>query len=276
MKYRHSYHAGNFADVHKHVTLVALLDALLRKDAGFLYLDTHAGRGSYPLEAGRDTSQAEWRDGVGKLLGTTPRAAELTRWLALAGAEAGTYPGSPLLAAMLLRPADRAALFELQSDECAALHDSLTSAARIRVACGDGYHALKALLPPAERRGLIFIDPPYEEPADFDRVIDALANGLQRFATGVFCVWAPVKHATDLTRWVGKLARRAARPILLSQLWRAPRDARAGLAGSALVIVNPPWQIEARMREWLPELQQLMANHSGAGYEVRSIPPPAP
>ena len=110
MKYRHSYHAGNFADVHKHVALVALLDALMRKDAGLLYLDTHAGRGSYPLEAGRDTSQAEWRDGVGKLLGTTPRAAELTRWLALAGAEAGTYPASRRRAAMLQRQVDRAAL----------------------------------------------------------------------------------------------------------------------------------------------------------------------
>ncbi|MCB1624562.1 MAG: 23S rRNA (adenine(2030)-N(6))-methyltransferase RlmJ [Pseudomonadales bacterium] len=271
MKYRHSFHAGNFADVHKHVTLVALLDALLRKDAGFLYVDTHAGRGSYAL----DPAQAEWRDGIGKVLGATPRSPELVRWLALGCPKPATYLGSPMLAAAVLRELDRAALYESDPVECAALRESLAARARTHVACSDGYQAIKALLPPPQRRGLIFIDPPYEEPADFERVGEALTNGLQRFATGVFCVWAPIKHLDDLERWVTRLARRITRPLLLSQLWRAPRDARASLAGSALLIVNPPWRIEDRMRAWLPELQRILADNSGAGSAVSLIAPPA-
>lgn len=274
MKYRHSYHAGNFADVHKHVTLIVLLDALLRKDAGLLCLDTHAGRGAYHLTPDtRAAAPAEWREGVGRMLAATPQSPELTRWLDLVRAHPDEYPGSPVLAARVLRAQDRLAVFESQANECMALRKQLTSAAKTTVSHSDGYHALKALLPPPERRGLIFIDPPYEEPADYERVIEALSAGLQRFATGVYYVWAPVKHLADFERWLHKLSRAIDRPLLVSQLWRAPRDARAGLAGSALIILNPPWQVEERMRVWLPELQRLLADASGAGSEVLAIQP---
>lgn len=274
MKYRHSYHAGNFADVHKHVTLVALLDALTRKEAGFLYLDTHAGRGAYRLALGKHAATPpEWREGVGRVLAATPQAPELARWLDLVRTNPDEYPGSPVLAARVLRAQDRLALFESQIEECIALRKQLTDSAGTTVSNSDGYHALKALLPPPKRRGLIFIDPPYEEPADYDRVIAALSAGLQRFATGVYCVWAPVKHLADFERWLHKLSRATEQPLLVSQLWRAPRDARAGLAGSALVILNPPWQIEERMRVWLPELQRLLADTSGAGSDVLTIQP---
>jgi 23S rRNA (adenine2030-N6)-methyltransferase len=272
MKYRHQYHAGNFADVHKHVLLLEVLDALGRKDKGLLFVDTHAGRGGYSLHPGDAQHPQEWQAGIARLLADEPRHAALARYreTIAAGVHGGSieYPGSPLLAMRMLRAVDRAVFFETQRDEAGALRKALANlppaAARARVESADGFAGLRALLPPPERRGCVLIDPPYEEREDFARVHDALVDSLQRFPTGVLLAWLPVKLREDFDRWLASLGRAVTRPMLASLLWVHPPDSRAALNGSALVMINPPYLLEQRVREWLPELPALLgAAHGG-------------
>jgi len=268
MKYRHQYHAGNFADVHKHVLLLETLEALTRKDKGLLFVDTHAGRGSYELHPGDARHPAEWQAGAARLLAATPRHAALLRYRdSIAGGVRGAsleYPGSPLLALRLLRAVDRAVLFETQRDEAGALRKALgkvlPDVARARVESSDGFAGLRALLPPPGRRGCVLIDPPYEERADFALVHDAIVDSLQRFSTGVVLAWLPVKLRADFDTWHAALARAVSRPMLTSLLWMHPPDSRAALNGSALVAVNPPYLLEQHMRGWLPELCALLGD----------------
>jgi 23S rRNA (adenine2030-N6)-methyltransferase len=279
MKYRHAFHAGNFADVHKHVTLLALLAALKRKDKGFLYLDTHAGRGSYDL-----SGTAESGAGIGRLLGCELRAAELADYAAAldrlrSGAGARHfYPGSPLLAALELRAQDRGVFVESQGAEAHALAASLAALpgaparARLRVERGDGFTVLRAALPPRERRALVLIDPPYEDASrEFTASAAAVADGLRRFATGVFAVWYPIKDQRLSEAWHAEWTRAVAAPTLVSELWLYPRDSRVALNGSGLLIVNPPWQTGERMRAWLPELGTCLAVGDSGGTQVRML-----
>ena len=271
MKYRHQYHAGNFADVHKHVLLLEILVALTRKDKGLLFVDTHAGRGMYELYPGDAQHPAEWLSGAAKLLAAAPRHEALARYreLVATGVRGASlhYRGSPLLAMQALRSQDRAVFFEMQRDEAGQLRKSLEGAARVRVESGDGFAGLRALLPPPERRGCILIDPPFEERTDYTRVHDATVDVLQRFETAVLVLWLPVKLRGDFDHWFGSLERAVSRPMLASLLWVLPTDSRAALSGSALVVVNPPYLLEQGMREWLPELQSLLAGADG-GSEV--------
>ena len=280
MKYRHAFHAGTFADVHQHVTLLALLAALKRKDKGFLYLDTHAGRGSYDL-----SGTAESAAGVGRLLGCELHAAELADYAAaLARLRSGAgarhfYPGSPLLAALELRVQDRGVFLEWQGAEAhaltaalAALPGSSPGGAKLRVERGDGLAALRAALPPRERRALVLIDPPYEDTSrEFAAVMAAVADGLRRFATGVFAVWYPIKEQRVTEAWHAEWARAIGAPTLVSELWLYPRDSRVALNGSGLLIVNPPWQLGERMRVWLPELAACLAVGDSGGTQVRML-----
>ncbi len=275
MKYHHRFHAGNFADVHKHIALLALLAALRRKDKGFLFLDTHAGAGQYDL--GDGAAEVEWRAGAARLWQAPSSIPEITAYqTALRQAQPDSqrlsrYPGSPLLATQGLRPQDRVVLIEAQPDECERLSATVRGLRRVTAQCADGYQALKSLVPPVERRGLIFLDPPYEEAADFERVGRALSDGLERFATGVYAAWLPVKHAADLESWWQTQRARLAAPLLLSQLWLYPRDNRARLTGSALLIANPPYQLDARMRVWLPIVTGMLSASAHAGSEVRTV-----
>jgi len=290
VKYRHSFHAGNFADVHKHVTLLALLAALCRKDKGFLYLETHSGRGAYDLSQGGTEAES----GVARFSTTANSAEELQKYSAVLEnfraqqRNPRAYPGSPLCAAYELRPQDRAVLVELQPPEARALELAVAGNPRIRVEQGDGFERLRAWLPPTQRRGLIFIDPPYEETSrDFERVGQAIKESLRRFRTGVIAVWYPIKDERETAVWHAGLAREiecdTAGPMvqtLVSELWLYPRDSRVGLNGSGLLIVNPPYLLAERMRVWLPELQALLAQGSfgldagkAGGSSIRSLAP---
>ena len=287
MKYRHSFHAGNFADVHKHIALLALLRALKKKGKGFLYLETHAGRGSYDLSG----HPAEAAVGVGRFLEAQHDAPELREYAAvIAALRARTarrhlYPGSPLIAAAELRVQDRAVLIELQGAEAHALEQSLSTLADaragglpVRVERGDGFLRLKAFLPPPERRGLTFIDPPYEETQqDFRQVTAALVEATRRFPTGVLAAWYPIKDERTIGPWQSECLRalRAALAsppaVLASELWLYPRDSRVALNGSGLLIVNPPWLTLERMQVWLPELQASLAASAGGGSSARLL-----
>jgi 23S rRNA (adenine2030-N6)-methyltransferase len=275
MKYRHSFHAGNFADVHKHVTLLALLRALQRKDKGLLYLETHAGRGAYDLAAATGSDAAA---GVERVLGAAPAVAELADYTAVVRAHreatgaAHGYPGSPLIAASVLRAQDRAVFVELRAAEAAALSRALPGLLRRHVETGDGFDRLRAFLPPPERRGLLLIDPPYEQTrADFERVDAALQEALRRFATGVIAAWYPIKDARDSTSWQAALGARRTHAVLASELWLHVPDSRIALNGSGVLIVNPPFGCEQRMREWLPNLHALLDPDARGGTSVRML-----
>jgi len=274
VKYRHSFHAGNFADVHKHVSLLALLAALKRKDKGFLYLETHAGRGAYNARGEGHEAEA----GIERIASVQFRAQELQRYLqAVADFRAArhdphAYPGSPLLAARELRPQDRGVAVELLPPESRALELALGTYTSMRVERGDGFERLRAHLPPAERRGITFIDPPYEETRrDFERVANGVAEALRRFESGVVCAWYPIKDDRDIAAWKGSFTGTVQRDVLFSELWLYPRDSRIGLNGSGLAIVNPPYQLDERMNVWMPELlERLDAAHTG-GTNVRLV-----
>ncbi len=274
MKYRHSFHAGNFADVHKHVTLLALLAALKRKEKGFAYMETHAGRGQYDLSNPTEESAA----GIGRLTNAKLESPELQQFAQRIAEFRGqkghshTYPGSPLIAARELRAQDRGIFCELVVTEARALDRALAGAAQFRVEEGNGFEHLRAWLPPQERRGLIFIDPPYEEThQDFERVTAAVSDALRRFQTGVVAAWYPIKDARETAAWTASFARAVQRETLVSELWLYPRDSRVALNGSGMLVVNPPYLLSDRMAAWLPELQVLLdAGHAG-GTSVRTV-----
>ncbi|MEO8019479.1 MAG: 23S rRNA (adenine(2030)-N(6))-methyltransferase RlmJ [Pseudomonadota bacterium] len=271
MKYRHQYHAGNFADVHKHVLLLEVLRALTRKDKGLLFVDTHAGRGEYDLHPGDTAHPAEWQAGIAKLLAAAPRHAALVQYREqiAAGMHGGSlrYPGSPLLALHALRAADRLVFFETQREEASHLRKVLPERERVRVETADGFSGLRALLPPPERRGCVLIDPPFEEREDHTRLLNAVSDSLQRFASAALVLWVPVKLRSDFDAWFSMLHKAAGQPVLASLLWMHPCDSRAALNGSALMLVNAPYLVEEGMREWLPELQRLLGGPQ-SGCEV--------
>ena len=272
MKYRHSYHAGNFADVHKHVAVLALLAALARKDKGFLYFETHAGPGDYMASDEADA-------GITKLAGVELQSEELRLYRAAVdafrkGRSPRAYPGSPILAAGALRPQDRGFAIEILPPESRALERALGPGSPLRVEVGDGFQRLRAALPPAERRGLVLIDPPYEETRqDFERVSAAMADALRRFEGGVYCAWYPIKEERDIASWKASLVRTLNREVLFSELWIYPRDSRVGLNGSGLAIVNPPYQIDERMKAWMPELQAALDSAKAGGTSVELARP---
>ena len=182
------------------------------------------------------------------------------------------YPGSPLIAAAMLRAQDRAVFVELTREECSALAQVLPSGIRARTECADGFAAVRALLPPPERRGLILIDPPYEDGSrDFARAQEAVAEILRRFATAVVALWYPIKDRRDLQPWLTALGALATRPGLLSELWLHPTDSRVALNGSGLLILNPPFGIAERMGEWLPALQQLLDPEGAGGTRIAPL-----
>ncbi|MGA2024970.1 MAG: 23S rRNA (adenine(2030)-N(6))-methyltransferase RlmJ [Steroidobacteraceae bacterium] len=280
MKYRHSFHAGNFADVHKHVALCALLEALQRKDKGFFYLDTHAGAGRYDL-SGPDTHRgAEARSGVTALLTAAPalQCPELQAYCQAVTAlresldSPHVYPGSPWLAANMLRPQDRGLCCELVPAECRALERALGGLRRMRVECVDGYEQLRAVLPPRERRCLILIDPPYESPgAELDRALQGIELVLERTANAVVALWYPIKDERTLVPWLARVERQLLAPTLSLELWLYPRDSRVGLNGSGLLLVNPPYQFDERAALWQEELLGVLDKTHRGGSATRAL-----
>jgi 23S rRNA (adenine2030-N6)-methyltransferase len=267
VNYRHAFHAGNFADVHKHLVLLALIERLKRKPTPLFFLDTHAGRGRYDLQSHDATRAAEWRDGIGKLVPVKLEAEDARRYLDIAGltqAPLRQYFGSPLLALRALRDTDRVVFVEQQPVEAAALERELPRRRNVSVVCGDGYAALRTYLPPKENRGLVLMDPPYEADNEFVLVERALQLGLTRWPNGVFALWYPIKASRESLRMHAALVKSGLRKLLVLELNIHPQDSPLGLNGSGLVIANPPWQFDAEIRSALEELRALLAAE-GAG-----------
>ena len=279
MNYRHAYHAGNFADVFKHVALVAILEHLARKDAPFFFLDTHAGRGQYPLAAPETQRAGEYRDGIARLIDASgaPVAAdrylELVREIGIDEGHLTAYPGSPRIALRVMRGVDRAALCELEPREADALRSLLRRDARAQVHERDGYEGLSALVPPREKRGLVLIDPPYELPDEFERVERALVGALARWAAGIYVVWSPIKAGGADGRFLARLAASGVRRQLVAELCIERDDSPAGLNGAGLLVINPPWQLDERLAAALPWLHQKLATSGRGRWRVSWLVP---
>jgi 23S rRNA (adenine2030-N6)-methyltransferase len=262
MNYRHAFHAGNVADVLKHAVLTLVIGHLKRKETPFFILDTHAGIGAYDLQADEARRTGEWRDGIGRVLAAPDPPPDLAPYLAAARAEPGRYPGSPALARGLMRPGDRLALVELHAEDFGRLRGLFSGDRQVAIRHEDGYKALKSLLPPPERRGLVLIDPPYEVADEWDRLLAGLRQGLARWRTGTYLLWYPIKAGGADERFRADLMMADLPPTLAVELIIRPRDA-TGLAGSGLAVVNPPWMLEEQLGRMLPWLAGAMAPGAG-------------
>jgi len=277
MNYRHAFHAGNFADVFKHAVLLALLDALTVKDKPLCYLDTHAGAGTYALDEARAEKTGEWRDGIGRVFAAKQVPEPLQRYARAIRAfnpdgALRIYPGSPALAAHALRKGDRLVLCETQDEEAAALREHLHADKRAHVHQRDGYAAMNALLPPAERRGLVLVDPPFEQQAEEFRVIEtALQAAHARWPTGVYAVWYPIKKRALVMPFQRWLAAREWRDVVMAELLVQADDSPLRLNGCGIVIVNAPWQFDATLAKLLPALKELLAQEAGATQRLQML-----
>jgi 23S rRNA (adenine2030-N6)-methyltransferase len=277
MNYRHIYHAGNFADVAKHVGLLYCLGALQRKDAAFFVLDSHAGRGFYDLQAPEAHKSGEAERGIQRLIETNLGEPALAGYFAAIRARRGKrlarYPGSPGLIASALRRQDRALFVELLPAEARAAERDVESLGRIRTEIGDGYAALKAFLPPEERRGLVLIDPPYESLDELKLMLQAFADAYRRWPSGIFLLWYPIRSASQRSMVHARFEALRIPKMLLADLAIHPDDAGVGLAGSGLLIVNPPYGADEHLRHAYAAIHKGIAV-PGAGYvEVARLTP---
>ena len=275
LSYRHGFHAGNHADVLKHVALVALLRDLTRKDKPLVVLDTHAGAGMYSLEQGFAARNAEFRDGIAMLWerdDLPEPVADYRDQVRVVNPDGVLrhYPGSPRIALGVLRPQDRLRLFELHGTEAKILAQQFAQdGRRVTVTAGDGFAGLKAVLPPPSRRGLVLIDPSYELASDYRAVVTALREGMQRFATGTFAVWYPLLQRRDSIELPARLRRAAGADWLDVALQvKAPSPEGVGLHGSGMFIVNPPWKFSEQMRGLMPWLTRVLAQDAAANFRL--------
>jgi len=266
VNYRHAFHAGSFADVVKHAVLARVLHYLRQKPAAFRVIDTHAGAGVYDLTGSEASRSGEWHDGIGKLLATplpVPAAALLAPYLEVVGAlnEPGritVYPGSPAIARAWLRPQDRLIACELEPRAAEALARNMRGDPRIRTLTIDGWTALPACVPPKERRGLVLVDPPFEEERDFVRLGRGLAAAHRKWATGIYLLWYPIKGRRTPDALAKQLRRLGIGKVLRAELTIAPLGDPDRLNGCGLILVNPPWTLEDELSVLLPVLAERL------------------
>ncbi|MCO4319725.1 23S rRNA (adenine(2030)-N(6))-methyltransferase RlmJ [Phyllobacterium sp. 21LDTY02-6] len=265
MNYRHAYHAGNFADVMKHVILTRILLYLQRKEQAFRVIDTHAGIGRYDLAGTEAAKTGEWQAGIARLLDAPlePEAeALLAPYLDIVRAENTDgglrhYPGSPLITRHLLRRQDRLSALELHPADAARLARRFEGDFQVRVTRLDGWLALGAHLPPKEKRGLVLVDPPFEEEGEFERLVDGLWRGHRRFPGGIFALWYPVKDRPQIASFIAALRQTGIRKIMRAELMIRPFSAQPRLDGSGMIVVNPPYTLEQELRTLLPVLARV-------------------
>ena len=280
MNYRHAFHAGNFADVFKHALLARVLAHLCNKEAAFRVIDTHAGRGRYDLAGIEAERTREWQGGIGRLLAAPPQgeAAELLApflaavQAARGGGEPGIYPGSPLIALALTRPQDRLVFCELHPEERAALTAAAGRDRRVSIVEADGWTALRAGLPPPERRGLVLIDPPFEEAGDFRRFEEGLVEAHRRWPSGIYLFWYPVKDPHEVESFTRRVARLGIAKILRVELTVASLPADK-LASCGILLVNPPWTLESDLGKLMPYLSRALGQDGAGRYRVDWLAP---
>lgn len=272
MNYRHAFHAGNHCDVLKHAALVLVLARLAAKDKPFIVLDTHAGRGLYDLDSDEARRSGEHLGGIVRIIDDAgapdalrPYLDAVRRHNPFGGLR--WYPGSPSIARDALRRGDGLKLCELHPEERAALEAQMAGDPAVRIFERDGYQAVRAFLPPVERRGLVLIDPPFEKPGEYERLADALFDGVKRWASGTFMIWRPIKDDDGYRAFDRKIAALGLEKTLIAELSVAARAANK-LTGSGLFIVNPPYGLAEALEEILPYLAVRLAAAEGAGWAL--------
>ncbi len=275
MNYRHGYHAGSFTDVFKHTILVSLIKSLLQKNTAICYLDTHAGAGYYDLFAEAAQKSQEFESGIAKVFHEKNPPALINHYLhcvqrintRFSGSSISSlryYPGSPSIMRYFLRAQDRMVLTELHPQEYQLLKRSFAGNKQVSVHLLDGYQSLKAFLPPKERRGLILIDPPYERPNELAYIISMLPIALKRFSSGIYAIWYPIKDRLSVDHFHLSLKKVIQQPILITELSIYPENSPLHLNGSGMAIINPPWQLDKQILEYLPWLwKNLSIQHQG-------------
>ncbi|MBS1183135.1 MAG: rlmJ [Proteobacteria bacterium] len=279
MNYRHAFHAGNFADVLKHALLARILAYLGRKDAGYRVIDSHAGIGLYDLSADEALRTGEWHGGVGRIRAArlSPALADwLAPWLAAVRAVNGgddllLYPGSPAIATALGRLQDRYHFNELHPQDAETLAALYAGDRRVRVGSEDGYITVRAQLPPHERRGVVVIDPPFEELGEFGRLTRALHDARRRFATGCLMIWYPIKDVAAVDAFLQGAAEAGYPRLIAVEQWVRAPGGDGPLAGAGLLIANPPFSLADETEAILPELTRLLGEDEGAGGRVLRI-----
>lgn len=271
MNYRHAFHAGNFADVMKHAIIARIALHLGAKPAPWHYFDTHAGIGRYDFSAGEAERTGEWRGGIGRLR-EAELPAELAEWLApyisAVDAAAPFYPGSPEIMRHHAREADRLTLCELHPQDQDALARLYGRDRRIGVVRGDGWAAMNGYLPPRERRGLVLVDPPFEEAGEIHRMRLAFERAYRKWPTGIFALWYPVKDPLETESFARDLARSGTPKILRAELRVRRHQPRGPLSACGLIIVNPPWTLAGELEQSLPALARLLGTDEGARARV--------
>jgi 23S rRNA (adenine2030-N6)-methyltransferase len=272
LSYRHAFHAGNFADVFKHVLLIQLIRALQRKDKPFRVFDTHAGAGRYDLHSAPARKNREYQQGIGRLWDRQNLGPELNEYREQVRAlnpdgKLRGYPGSPRLIRNLLRSEDRLTLTELHPGDYPALKVEFAGDRQVVVHHADGYASLKAFLPPRERRGMVFIDPAFELRDEFDRLVEAVQTIHRRWATGMAAIWYPILDRGPSQRFQRNLQELAIPAILCAELGLYPYDRPAGLHGCGMIVINPPWKLDETLSRLLPEL--LAALQTGEPGQTR-------
>jgi 23S rRNA (adenine2030-N6)-methyltransferase len=267
VNYRHAFHAGNFADCVKHAGFLWMLRTMQRKDKPLLVLDTHAGIGRYDLSSGPAAKTGEWLNGIAKVMQARPAA--LANFCAVIE-KLGLYPGSPVIAASLLRTVDRLICCELHKEDAPVLRRAMAGFEGVAVHERDGYEGLRAFLPPAQKRALVLIDPPFEAADEYDRIIENVAAAWQKFKSGVFVVWYPVKSLAPERAFFESVKVAGLRDVVAAKLTlRPPLDA-ARLNGCGLLVVNPPFGFEAAMLEILQAFVAVFGE-AGAGCAVERL-----
>ena len=279
LSYRHSFHAGNHADVLKHIVLMLILENLKLKEKGFFFFFFYSGVGRYRLSSNESEKTGEYKEGIGRLWDQTDLPEDVARYVKMikklnyGGKELRYYAGSPLIAAELLRPQDRALLTELHPSDYPILRNNFSDDKNVTVKCDNGFQQVKATLPPKERRGLVLIDPPYELKDDYDLVVKAIEEGYKRFATGTYAIWYPVVLRQQTKRIFKGLEATGIRKILKIELAIRPDSDQRGMTASGMVVINPPWTLETQMKEILPYLTKTLVPEGTGSWTVEWITP---
>ncbi|RFB73416.1 MULTISPECIES: 23S rRNA (adenine(2030)-N(6))-methyltransferase RlmJ [unclassified Herbaspirillum] len=291
LSYRHAFHAGNHADVLKHMVTIQLMRYLGQKDTPYMVVDTHAGGGVYALDGNYASKNAEYETGIGPLWDRTDLPEAVAEYVQLVkdlnpSGKMRYYPGSPYCANQVMREQDRLRLFELHTTESKILADNFRKldahaaeqgkrpsarGKRVMIERGDGFLALKALLPPPSRRALVLIDPPYEDKRDYQKVKEALQDALVRFPTGTYAVWYPVLQRIESKQFSDRLKRLGAKSwINVTLSISSPSPDGFGLHTSGMFVLNPPWTLLATLKEVMPYLVKVLGRDSGAGFLLES------
>ena len=292
MNYRHAFHAGNFADVFKHLILTYVLVHLQRKQTPIRVIDTHAGVGSYDLTSDEATRTGEWREGIGRLIAarqipepgtqailkddpvvsayaTAVASVDANRQLADVGLK--SYPGSPALARSLLRPDDMLIANELHPLDVQALRKYFARDPQVRILNLDGWLVPKSTLPPRERRGVILIDPPFEVAGELDRLARAVRDGIKRFATGIYLLWYPIKDPVSLIEFKARIAEHTAGETLAIEIFIRAPDTPEKLNGCGLIIHNPPYGLTSWIEKVGPSLTDVLRQGTGASWRIEQL-----